>query len=128
MPFLLICVLTTYHILPLSFFFSVNALFAGANTIYEPEVDTHLNVLHIAYTTIYDGAGSSSNALSIMRTNYARGYSQPWWYTSPSGDEPDLHHLLSGQSLGGGVAYLSGKHWHFVIPLSLSLSERLGLL
>lgn len=45
---------------------TVNALFMGANTVYEPEIDTHLAVAHIAYTTLYDSATGSGNALSII--------------------------------------------------------------
>ena len=72
----------------------MNALFTGANTVFEPEIDTHLAVAHIAYTTLYDAATGSGNALNIMRNNYA----QPTWHHPNT----DLHFaLLSGRNFGG---------------------------
>ena len=53
----------------------MNAIFTGANTVYEPEIHTHLNVIAIAYTDLYDVATGSSNALGIIRTNFATGKS-----------------------------------------------------
>ena len=66
----------------------------GANTVYEPEIDTHLAVAHIAYTTLYDSATGSGNALSIMQGTYG----QPTWHHPNT----DLHYaLLSGRNFGG---------------------------
>ncbi|KAL3823124.1 hypothetical protein ACHAXA_006454 [Cyclostephanos tholiformis] len=105
----------------------VNALFTGANTIYETEIDTHLNVLHIDLNANYATATSTSDALATMRTIYSRPYGGPFHYTSPEGIQPDLHHALLSKSLGGGIAYkgvlcradygfglsgsLSGSYW-----------------
>jgi len=66
----------------------------GANTVYEPEIDTHLAVAHIAYTTLYVSATGSGNALSIMHSTYG----QPTWHHPNT----DLHYaLLSGRNFGG---------------------------
>jgi hypothetical protein len=75
----------------------VNAIFTAANTVYEHEVDTHLNVKEISYATIYDGAGNAGDALDIMFDTYGSNN----WHT-----DVDLHHALMGKSVGGGVAYL----------------------
>ncbi|KAL3761984.1 hypothetical protein ACHAW5_006490 [Stephanodiscus triporus] len=82
----------------------VNALFTGANTIYETEINTHLHVLHIDLNTNYDSSTDSGMALDTMQTKF--GSSAGWHYTSPSGVKPDLHHALLGKGLGGGIAFL----------------------
>ena len=79
----------------------MNAIFTGANTVYEPEIHTHLNVIAIAYTDLYDVATGTSNALDIMRTNFATAYGTPFHY-----EGADLHHALLGKGLGGGIAYV----------------------
>lgn len=61
--------------------------------MYEHEVDTHLNVKEISYTTIYDGAGNAGDALDIMFDTYGSNN----WHT-----DVDLHHALMGKSVGGG--------------------------
>lgn len=84
----------------------VNALITAASSVYEREVDTHLHVLHIAKTTIYDGQTTTSGALDIMMNQYSNA--NAWHYTdSVTGETPDLHHAILGRSLGGGVAYVS---------------------
>jgi len=79
----------------------VNALFAGANTIYEDEIDTHLGVAHVDINTNYDSATGTSNALSIMRGIYS---SQNFGYAQ--GTPIDLHHALLSKNMGGGIAYV----------------------
>jgi len=80
----------------------VNAIFTGANTVYEPEIHTHLNVIAIAYTAAYDVATGSGNALDIMRANFGKSsYTEPFHY-----EGADLHHALLGKGLGGGIAYV----------------------
>ena len=71
----------------------------------QTELDTHLNVLHIALNRNYDQltCGHASCALDAMKTRYGRN---GWHFTSPSGVKPDLHHALLG-NLGGGMAFLS---------------------
>ena len=83
----------------------INALFVGANTIFETEIDTHLNVLHIALNDIYDSTTNTGQALGIMADTYNKTSS--WHYTSPEGIHPDLHHALLSKNLGGGIAYVS---------------------
>lgn len=80
----------------------MNAIFTGANTVYEPEIHTHLNVIAIAYTDLYNSATSTLNALEdIMRPTFATAYGQPFHY-----EGADLHHALLGKGLGGGIAYV----------------------
>jgi hypothetical protein len=70
----------------------INALFVGANTIFETEIDTHLHVLHVELNANYDTAPNTFSALDIMRTKFGRAGG--WHYTSPTGIQPDLHHTL----------------------------------
>ena len=69
--------------------------------MYEKEIDTHLNVAVIDVNTNYDDSTSTSDALSLMRTNW-KGDSSVSWHTSGI----DLHHALLGKALGGGIAYV----------------------
>ena len=70
----------------------INALFVGANTIFETEIDTHLHVLHVELNANYDTTYDTFSALDIMRTKFGRAGG--WHYTSPTGIQPDLHHTL----------------------------------
>lgn len=70
----------------------INALFVGANTIFETEIDTHLHVLHVELNANYDTTHTTFSALDIMTTKFGRGGG--WHYTSPTGIKPDLHHTL----------------------------------
>ncbi|KAL3803899.1 hypothetical protein HJC23_004061 [Cyclotella cryptica] len=82
----------------------VNALITAASSVYEQEVDTHLHVLHIAKTTLYDSETSTAGALDVMYNQYS---SSSWHYVDPvTGESPDLHHAILYRSLGGGIAYL----------------------
>lgn len=84
----------------------INALITAASSVYEKEVDTHLHVLHISKTTIYDNESSTSGALNVMMNQYSD--SSAWHYSDPvTGETPDLHHAILYKSLGGGIAYLS---------------------
>jgi hypothetical protein len=82
----------------------INALITAASSVYEKEVDTHLHVLHIAKTTLYDYESSTSSALDVMFNQYSNP--NTWHYTDPvTGETPDLHHAILHKDLGGGVAY-----------------------
>jgi len=70
----------------------INALFVGANTIFETEIDTHLHVLHVELNANYDTTPNTFSALDIMTTKFGRAGG--WHYTSPTGIKPDLHHTL----------------------------------
>lgn len=76
----------------------IDVLVSAASAIYEQEIDTHLHVRHVEKTNRYDGASSTSDALTIMRTAFA---GNTWHY-----DNIDLHHALLGNALGGGIAYV----------------------
>lgn len=69
----------------------INALFVGANTIFETEIDTHIHVLHVELNTNYDTISDTRSALSMMTNKFGR---EGWHYRSPTGIEPDLHHAL----------------------------------
>eukprot|EP00804_Cyclotella_cryptica_P006363 CCRYP_014254-RC/>CCRYP_014254-RC protein AED:0.07 eAED:0.07 QI:247/0.85/0.87/1/0.85/0.62/8/1590/490 len=92
----------------------VNTLVTGANVVYEKEIDTHLRVTNIVVSTLYDGATSTSDALSIMRTNYGGNT----WHAA----NVDIHHALLGK-LGGGIAYIGvvcRSDWGFGLTGGLS--------
>ncbi|KAL3788242.1 hypothetical protein ACHAWO_008676, partial [Cyclotella atomus] len=82
-----------------------NALVSASSTIYEREIDTHLNVLHIAKTSIYDSVGNTTYALDLMNSTYG---AKDWHYQDPdTGLMPDLHHGVFYKSMGGGIAFVS---------------------
>ena len=68
----------------------------------QTEIDTHLHVLHIDLNNNYDGMTSTHEVLDAMEERYASEIG--WHYTSPSGIQPDLHHALLGEKIGGGLA------------------------
>lgn len=74
----------------------VNTLFSAANQVYEFEIDTHLHVAQIEFTTLYDSATSTSNALNILRNNHQ---THSGWSNGI-----DLYHVLMMNELGGGIA------------------------
>ncbi|KAL7444950.1 hypothetical protein ACHAXH_008268 [Discostella pseudostelligera] len=76
----------------------INVLFAGANTVYEKEIDTHLNVLHVTVNSIYASFTDTAGALNRMTTIYGNGRTS-WHFPNA-----DLHHGLLGRNLGGGRA------------------------
>jgi hypothetical protein len=81
-------------------------VFSCANvSLIQTEINTHLHVLHIDLNTNYDGMTDTSTVLDEMR--YIYGSTAGWHYTSPSGIQPDLHHALLGESVGGGKAGVS---------------------
>lgn len=77
----------------------VNALITAISSIYEREVDTRLNVLHIQKTSIYNNAADSEAAIDIMWNNYS---GDTWHYTDSNGHQPDLHHGILYKNLQGG--------------------------
>jgi hypothetical protein len=79
---------------------------SASSAIHEREIDTHLNVLHIAKTSIYDNLSDRIDALDLMWSTYRQR--DAWHYQDPNtGLEPDLHHGVFYKGMGGGVAYLS---------------------
>ena len=64
----------------------------------QSEIDTHLNIIHIESTSLYDQYSSTSDALTAMRNQF-QGSS--WHYQGM-----DLHTALLGNMMGGGIAYL----------------------
>ncbi|KAL7483314.1 hypothetical protein ACHAW6_008965 [Cyclotella cf. meneghiniana] len=94
----------------------VNALVTAVSSIYEKEIDTHLNVLHIAKTNIYDGAANASVALDIMEATYS---GDTWHYTDPvTGEKPDIHHAILFREAIVGIAFVgtlcNSKHGYGV--------------
>ncbi|KAL7464829.1 hypothetical protein ACHAXS_005152 [Conticribra weissflogii] len=104
----------------------VDAIFTGANTIYETEIDTHLSVSHIQLTNYYDSYSSTSSALSQMRTEYSSlGFDYSAKFSGETGQFSghDLHHALLGRDMGGGIAYvgvLCNSFYGFGLSASLS--------
>lgn len=77
---------------------------SASSAIYEREIDTHLNVLHIAKTSIYDNLSDTEDAINLMEDTYRQ--SDAWHYQDPNtGLEPDLHHGVFYKGMGGGIAY-----------------------
>jgi hypothetical protein len=64
----------------------------------QTEIDTHLNVHHVALSNYYSSSSIPSAALDIMRTQYA---ASSWHHAGT-----DVHHALLGKKMGGGIAYL----------------------
>ncbi len=114
----------------------MNALFVGANTIYEVSSSMQ-STLRLEWTSIslltyllhgftppliQTEINTHLNVLHInLNTNYDTATSTDgaldtmlsifasaagWHYTSPEGIKPDLHHALLSKNLGGGIAYL----------------------
>ena len=83
----------------------VNALVSAVSSIFEFEIDTHLNVLHIEKTSMHNDAANATEALNLMRDTYA---SDTWHYTDQSGNSPDLHNFMAYRSSIVGVASVGG--------------------
>ena len=64
----------------------------------QSEIDTHLNIIHIQSTSLYDQYSSTSQALTAMRNQFS---GSSWHYPGM-----DLHTALLGNQMGGGIAYL----------------------
>jgi hypothetical protein len=100
-----ICFMTSFDCILLCIASNKNALVSASSTIYEKEIDTHLNVLHIAKTSIYDNLSDTGDALNLMESTHG---DDAWHYQDPNtGAEPDLHHGVFYKSMGGGIAYRS---------------------
>ena len=74
----------------------VNIIFTAANAVYEHEIDTHLHVVEIRATTIYDYSIKAIDAIGVMTDVYGSGT----WHTPGI----DLHHAMLGRNVGGGIA------------------------
>lgn len=71
------------------------------------EIDTHLHVMHIAKTNIYDninGDADESGTSKVLNEAKCRyGNDATWHYINPvTGQPPDLHHVIMRRALGGG--------------------------
>ncbi|KAL7483162.1 hypothetical protein ACHAW6_008810 [Cyclotella cf. meneghiniana] len=89
----------------------VNALITAVSSVYEREVDTHLHVLHIAKTTLYDDHSDIGDAMKEMMGKYA---SQSWHYVDPTtGESPDLHHAILYRSMNAvsNIGFTFGGYW-----------------
>ena len=73
--------------------------------LFQSEINTHLNVLHINLNANYAAETSTSNALNKMLFLWSRPYGGSW-HSTFSGVMPDLHHALLGKNMGGGIAYV----------------------
>ena len=68
--------------------------------IQQKEIDTHLNVLHVAVNSNYASFTDTKTALDRMTAIYGAGR------TSFHFPKADLHHAVLGRAMGGGRAYL----------------------
>lgn len=78
----------------------ITTVLGTVNLIYERDVETTLNLVYLNFwTTIADPYTESSTSpqLSEFRS---------YWIANNGGISSHLQHLLSGRSLGGGIAYL----------------------
>jgi hypothetical protein len=70
------------------------------------EIDTHLHVMHIAKTNIYDTINNNDDDATNQVLNEAErryGNDSTWHYIDPvTGQPPDLHHIIMRRDLGGG--------------------------
>ena len=74
-------------------------------SLFQTEINTHLNILHIVLNANYAAETSTSNALNKMLFLWSRPYGGSW-HSTFSGVMPDLHHALLGKNMGGGIAYV----------------------
>ncbi|KAL7511561.1 hypothetical protein ACHAXN_008515 [Cyclotella atomus] len=107
----------------------INALITAVSSVFEQEIDTHLHVLHIAKTSIYDTATDLNSTIDKMESTYA---GSTWHYSDANGNTPDLHHDLFWRDIGGGRVYicfvpgftlhhLCQSHLHLIAPQGLQV-------
>ena len=70
----------------------------AAHTIQQAEIDTHLNILHVAVNSNYDSFTDTLTALNRVKAIYGRS---SWHFPNA-----DLHHALLGRNMGGGIAWM----------------------
>ncbi|KAL7479401.1 hypothetical protein ACHAW6_005135 [Cyclotella cf. meneghiniana] len=78
----------------------INSLFVAANVLFEKEIMTHLNIISIRQTDIYDEVDSTDDALNKLRNEYG---GDQW-----SDQGIDLHYALLGKKLQGGIGQRAG--------------------
>jgi hypothetical protein len=74
----------------------INSLFVAANVLFEKEIMTHLNIVSIRQTDIYDEDDSTDDVLNKMKNAYG------------GVEGIDLHYALIGQKLKGGLGQKAG--------------------
>ncbi|KAL9178483.1 hypothetical protein ACHAXT_001821 [Thalassiosira profunda] len=79
----------------------VNTIVTGANAIYEPEIDTHINVVAIELTNHYDDiSGNDATVDAVIKMQEIYGGNS--WHR----EGINLHHALLGNPMGGGIAFI----------------------
>ena len=69
--------------------------------IQQKEIDTHLNVLHVAVNSNYASFTDTGMALERMTTIYGGADRTSFHFP-----KADLHHAVLGKAMNGGIAYL----------------------
>jgi len=93
----------------------INVLISAANTVFEYEVDAHLNVVHIQETDIYDELTTTKDALREMRLQPRPEYD--------GNSKIILHHALLGRYVGGGIAFIDSvcdNKWGYGVTSDIS--------
>jgi len=78
-------------------------LFAYASTVYEREVGTSLL---ISFARLWPGGADSDPWTATDGTDTALYELRDYWNANMGGEERTIAHMLSGKSLGGGIAYV----------------------
>jgi hypothetical protein len=81
----------------------VGALFAYVSSIYQNEIGTSLQV---SYLRFWSNGASSDPWTATSGTSAALDELQAYWKANMSSVSRTITHMLSGKSLGGGIAYL----------------------
>eukprot|EP00804_Cyclotella_cryptica_P000344 CCRYP_008670-RA/>CCRYP_008670-RA protein AED:0.05 eAED:0.05 QI:105/1/1/1/0.71/0.62/8/313/890 len=78
----------------------INSLFVAANVMFEKEIMTHLNIISIRQTDMYDEVDSTDEAMAKVKNEY--GGDQ--WLDQ----RIDLHYALLGKKMHGGLEQRAG--------------------
>jgi len=81
----------------------VGDLFAFSSSIYEDEVDTSL---FISYLKWWPGPNSGSDPWTQSGCSGALSQFRSYWNSNHAGTERTIAHLMSGKSMGCGIAYV----------------------
>ncbi|KAL7499780.1 hypothetical protein ACHAWT_007894 [Skeletonema menzelii] len=96
----------------------VTFLTTAVNIILEQEIDTHLEVVHVEETHIYDNITSTQAALRAQRLRPRDNLAGSNYYGVDGDDKIILVHALLGRHVGGGIAYIDticDRKWSFGI-------------
>ena len=96
----------------------INFLIGAANVIVGNEVDTHLNVVHIQETDLYDELTDVKEALRAQRLA-----ERPYGISNQDSPRIILHHALLGRYLGGGIAFIDSicdDNWGYGVTSDIS--------